>query len=165
MRLLFAPLIFLVVAFFAFPVVSAAGTSDYVSPLQDTLKSPITDYKQIADVSTSRGLIFTVITFAYYLLFAVATLFIIIAAYNFVLGGADKSGKKVQLAQAQLKYAIIALIVGLLVLVIPKLVTNTVENAGTGANTTVPPQSTARGNDTDYCTLYPLDPYCRVGPY
>lgn len=164
MRLFFISLFLLITLLFTVSVALAANMGDYVSPLQDTLKSPITDYKQIADVSTSRGLIFTVITFAYYLLFAVATLFIIIAAYNFVLGGADKSGKKVQLAQAQLKYAIIALIVGFLVLVIPKLVTNTVENAGTGANTTVPPQNTMQGCEPGYCALHPTAPCCSVEP-
>lgn len=165
MRLFFISLIVLSLLFSGALITLATAGGDYISPLQDALKSPITDYKQIVDVDSSGGLLFTVIKFAYYLLFVVATLFIIIAAYNYVLGGGDKSGKKIQLAHSQIKYAVIALIVGLLILVIPQLVVNTLEGdygSGGGSSTVVPPVTPEC--DQHYCSSHPYEPCCQMGP-
>lgn len=59
-----------------------------------------------------KDLLVTTIKWVYTIFFILAVLFILIAAYNFILGGKDE--KKLQLAKNELKYAAIAIAVALL---------------------------------------------------
>ncbi len=80
-----------------------AGTID---PLNSgDMTSPVTKTSALYDM------LILGVRWTYTIFFIIAVLFILIAAYNFIVGGKDE--KKVTLAKNQLKYAVIAIAVAL----------------------------------------------------
>ncbi len=78
----------------------------YVNPFGMTeLASPVTGVTQAWDI------VFNIVRWVYTIFFIVAVLFILLAAYNFVQGGANP--EKVKAAKSQLRYAVIAIVVAL----------------------------------------------------
>ena len=71
----------------------------------DILDSPV------KDVTTIQQIFINIIGWIYTVFFAVAVLFILLAAYNFVTSSGSED--KVSLAKNQLKYAVIAIVVAL----------------------------------------------------
>jgi hypothetical protein len=71
----------------------------------DILDSPV------KDVTTIQQIFINIIGWIYTVFFAVAVLFILVAAYNFVTSSGSED--KVSLAKNQLKYAVIAIVVAL----------------------------------------------------
>lgn len=100
-------LMFLVVVGIAFGTSQALALNyGYINPFGMTeLASPVTGVTQIWDI------IFNIVRWIYTAFFIIAVLFILIAAYNFIQGGANP--EKVKIAKNQLKYAVIAIVVAL----------------------------------------------------
>jgi lipopolysaccharide export system protein LptC len=78
--------------------------SDLVYPLQE-IKSPVEQASQVQERFKD------VIRWVYTMFFIVAVLFILLAAYNYLLGGQDE--KRIELAKKQLTYAVIAIVIAL----------------------------------------------------
>lgn len=101
-------ILFLAITALTLPVY-ASSVVDYqnnqISPLADELNAPIRSYTDIETIIKS------VISWLYTIFFILAVFFILLAAYNYLLGGSDE--KKVSLAKQQLKYAVIAIVVAL----------------------------------------------------
>jgi len=76
------------------------------------------------------GVLLTVVQWVYTILFIVAVLFILLAAYNFVMSKGDP--EKVGNAKKQLLYAVIGIAVGLLSYLVVALVRNSLSNRFTG---------------------------------
>jgi hypothetical protein len=72
----------------------------------DTTKSPIQSAEGVLDI------LLNVIKWVYTAFFIIAVLFILLAAYNFIRGGDNPEAVKT--AKAQLKYAVIAIVIALL---------------------------------------------------
>jgi len=90
----------------AFPATSALATIQAEGPeAADILNSPV------KDVTTIQQIFINIIGWIYTVFFAVAVLFILLAAYNFVTSSGSED--KVSLAKNQLKYAVIAIVVAL----------------------------------------------------
>lgn len=68
--------------------------------------------RNIGSISDLIQILIALIKWTYTVFFIVAVLFILIAAYNFLRGGDNP--KAVETAKAQLKYAVIAIVVALL---------------------------------------------------
>jgi hypothetical protein len=81
-----------------------------ISPFQKdpTTASPITN---VTDVIGPSGILVVAIQWIYTTFFIVAVLFILMAAYNFIRGGTNP--KAIETAKAQLKYAVIAIVIAL----------------------------------------------------
>jgi len=80
--------------------------SDLVYPLKEEARSPVEQASQVQERFKD------VIRWVYTMFFVVAVLFILLAAYNYLLGGQDE--KRIELAKKQLTYAVIAIVVALL---------------------------------------------------
>ncbi len=68
--------------------------------------------QNVTSVSSIMLILVNVIKWIYTAFFVVAVMFILIAAYNFMRGGTNP--KAVETAKAQLKYAVIAIVVALI---------------------------------------------------
>lgn len=89
------------------PIYVYAADPNIIAPLnKGGMKSPVSSGGQIIDI------ILSVVQWMYTILFILAVLFILIAAYNFILGGTDP--KKIDLAKLQLRYAVYAIVVALI---------------------------------------------------
>jgi len=92
-----------------FPAISLAQGSNYIAPLnQGNTAAP----QNLTTKSGVETLIKAVVRWVYTIFFVVAVLFILLAAYNFLTGGGNDA--KLKLAKAQIRYAVIAIIVALL---------------------------------------------------
>ncbi len=84
-----------------------AVNEGYINPFGNSeISSPITGVTQFWYILIS------IVKWIYVIFFVVAVLFILLAAYNFLQGGANE--KKAETAKSQLKYAIIAIVVALI---------------------------------------------------
>ena len=94
-----------------FPIAASANVPVGSGPdqVQSSLNIGVTNYKSVSDLSTLLG---AVIKWVYTIFFVVAVLFILVAAYNFIRGGTNP--KAIETAKAQLKYAVIAIVIALL---------------------------------------------------
>lgn len=91
------------------PCVSFAQSSNYIAPLN---KGNTTAPQNLTTKSGVEALIKGVVRWVYTIFFVVAVLFVLLAAYNFLTGGGNDA--KIKLAKAQIRYAVIAIIVALL---------------------------------------------------
>ena len=80
------------------PNIAPFNTGDTQSPIQSA--------------TGAVNLFVTIVQWAYTIFYIVAVLFILVAAYNFIQGGSNP--KAVETAKAQLKYAVIAIVVALI---------------------------------------------------
>lgn len=102
-----------------------------IDPLnQGDMQSPI------QSVDDGTNLFITIVQWVYTIFFIVAVLFILIAAYNFIIGGSDED--KVKLAKNQIKYAVIAIVVALIASSLSLIVKNFLESPGGSGGTTTP---------------------------
>jgi len=101
-------------------VIAPFNTGDMKSPIDSTAKA--------------YSLLITIVRWVYTIFFVVAVLFILFAAYNFILGGKDEA--KVKLAKSQLKYAIIAIAIALISAGVTTVINNFLEERQA---TAVPP--------------------------
>ena len=88
------------------------------------------------------GIVITAIQWLYTIFFIAAVFFILVAAYNFLMGGSQE--KKIALAKNQLKYAAVAIVIALIASGISLVISNFLKNpADTGPqpSTSVPPQT------------------------
>ena len=118
-----------------FPFVVHAGIIDPFN--KGDMTSPI------QSAGGALGVVVVAIQWMYTIFFIVAVFFILMAAYNFVLGGANE--KKVAAAKGQLKYAAIAIVVALLASGMSLVISNFLQNpasAGSQPTTTTPPTTT-----------------------
>lgn len=114
--------VILIGAYAYVPMYANAADDSLIAPLNTGgMESPIDNPSQ------AYNLLVTAIKWVYTIFFIIAILFILIAAYNFILGGKDE--KKVQLAKNQLKYAVIAIAVALLSAGASTLVQNFLESS------------------------------------
>jgi len=88
------------------PARTLAQSGDLVYPLKEEIQSPVEQASQVQERFKD------VIRWVYTMFFVVAVLFILLAAYNYLLGGQDE--KRIELAKKQLTYAVIAIVVALL---------------------------------------------------
>lgn len=108
-----------------------------VDPLNEgDMRSPIQNFGE------TKNIFITIVQWVYTLFFIVALLFILIAAYNFIIGGSDE--EKIKLAKNQLKYAVIAIVIALVASSISLVVRNFLEDAG-GGGTAPSPSPTVSG--------------------
>ncbi len=91
----------------------------------------------IQSVEDGTNVFITIVQWVYTIFFIVAVLFILIAAYNFIVGGADE--EKIKLAKKQIKYAVIAIVIALIASSLSLVVKNFLESSGSGGTTTTPP--------------------------
>ncbi len=82
------------------------------------------------NVTTWVEVVITVVQWFYTIVFVVAVLFILLAAYNFITSGGDE--EKTGTAKKQLMYAVIGVAVALLSYGIVTFVRNTVIDSGSG---------------------------------
>jgi len=102
-----------------------------IDPLnQGDMQSPI------QNVEDGKNIFITVVQWVYTIFFIVAVLFILIAAYNFIIGGADED--KIKLAKNQIKYAVIAIVIALIASSLSLVVKNFLESPGGGGGATTP---------------------------
>ncbi len=99
--------------FFLSLPVSVLGVTAYTPAAQ---KGLITDIDKILDIVDE------IVTYIYYLLFIVAVVFIIWAAFLYLNSGGDQA--KLKKASQQLLYAIVAIAVGLLAYSITQIIEN-----------------------------------------
>lgn len=92
-------------AFMLFAVGSVALAAISAEGPQNILNSPVTNFSQPTTILLS------IISWLYTIFFVLAVLFLLLAAYHFILGG--QSEDHVKTAKAQIKYAIIAIVVAL----------------------------------------------------
>lgn len=102
-------------------VIAPFNTGNMQSPVDSTAKA--------------YSLLISIVKWVYTIFFVIAVLFILLAAYNFILGGKDEA--KVKLAKNQIKYAVIAIAIALISAGITSLVNNVLENQNQA--TAVPP--------------------------
>jgi len=88
------------------PARTLAQSGDLVYPLKEEIQSPVEQASQVQEKFKD------VIRWVYTMFFVLAVLFILLAAYNYLLGGQDE--KRIELAKKQLTYAVVAIIVALL---------------------------------------------------
>ena len=81
------------------------GSNNPFVPQEIINQSPIKSYRDVWD------LVHNIVVVVFDVFFVVAILFILLAAYNFLIGGQDE--KKLATAKTQLKYAVIAIVVAL----------------------------------------------------
>ena len=91
---------------------------------------PIVDQYGPQDVATWVDVVITVVQWFYTIVFIVAVLFILLAAYNFITSGGDE--EKTGTAKKQLMYAVIGVAVALLSYGIVTFIRNTVASSGSG---------------------------------
>ena len=106
-KILLVVVLGIMVIMIALPAFGQSGSTvdERIIPLADELGAPITNYED------TETLLKSIISWVYTIFFIVAVLFILLAAYNYLLGGSDE--KKVALAKQQLKYAVIAVVIAL----------------------------------------------------
>ncbi len=103
--------------------VFAVVNEGYVNPFGNSqIASPVTGVTQIWYILLS------IVRWIYIIFFVVAVLFILLAAYNFLQGGANE--KKAAEAKAQLKYAVIAIVVALISTGVSLLITQFLQSRG-----------------------------------
>ncbi len=106
-----------------------------IDPLnQGDMQSPI------QSVDDGKNVFITIVQWVYTIFFIVAVLFILIAAYNFIVGGSDE--KKIELAKNQIKYAVIAIVIALIASSLSLVVKNFLESSGGGGGGTTTPTPT-----------------------
>ena len=114
----------LVIALIVSANIVFAADSNVIAPLNNGgMESPIENTTQ------AYSLLVTIVRWVYTIFFVIAVLFILIAAYNFILGGKDET--KVKLAKVQLKYAIIAIAIALVSAGASTIVQNVLEDRQT----------------------------------
>ena len=84
----------------------------------------------LTHVSGWVGILLTIVRWVYTILFIVAVLFILLAAYNFVMSKGDP--EKVSAAKKQLLYAVVGIAVGLLSYLVVTLVQNSLSSGLAG---------------------------------
>ncbi|MFA6136188.1 MAG: hypothetical protein WC705_02420 [Candidatus Paceibacterota bacterium] len=96
------------------------------------LRSPITGLNSVSAQPggswSAKQVVFGIIRWIYTIFFIVAVLFILLSAYNFIQGGSNDA--KVKIARAQLKYAVIAIVVAILGAGIPIIIDNFLRSGG-----------------------------------
>jgi len=99
---------FLLFFLIASPLASFAQSQDQLlNPFEGTnIESKVTNYTQI------QTIIKNIINWLYTIFFVVAVFFILLAAYNYLLGGQDE--KHIATAKSQLRYAVIAIVIALI---------------------------------------------------
>jgi heme/copper-type cytochrome/quinol oxidase subunit 2 len=90
--------------------------------------NPIGIESPIQSVTQATSIFVTIVQWIYTIFYIVAVLFILIAAYNFLLGGSDES--KIKTAKAQLKYAVIAIVIALISTGVAKIIDNFLTTQG-----------------------------------
>ncbi len=103
------------IMFSMFSMFAAGAYAITVNPNQSDIISPFNTgntQSPIQSVTGAASLLISIVQWAYTIFYIVAVLFILVAAYNFVQGGSNP--KAVETAKAQLKYAVIAIVVALI---------------------------------------------------
>lgn len=78
----------------------------------DNIISPFKDQSVVTDYIQVQNIIQSIVSVVYTVFFAAAIFFILLAAYNFLIGGSDE--KRIATAKNQLQYAVIAIVVALI---------------------------------------------------
>jgi ATP/ADP translocase len=130
-RLLFLVILVLIGFFatsFALTYAQNKELSVNIAPFNEgNTKSPIKNVEEIKDIFIN------IVKWVYTIFYIVAVLFILIAAYNFLLGGSDES--KIKTAKAQLKYAVIAIAIALISTGVATIANNFLkDNSGSNNN-------------------------------
>jgi Na+/proline symporter len=102
-------LILVGVFIFPFAVSATVSVGDGPDQVQQNLNIGVQNIKNVSDMSS---ILETIVKWVYSVFFVVAVLFVLLAAYHFIQGGSNP--KAVETAKAQLKYAVIAIVVALL---------------------------------------------------
>jgi heme/copper-type cytochrome/quinol oxidase subunit 2 len=115
----------------AAPLNAFAADDSKIAPLNNQgMESPIND------TSDAYDLLVTVVRWVYTIFFIVAVLFILLAAYNFIIGGTNET--KVKTAKAQLKWAVVAIAIALVSAGAATLINNFLEDPSGGTQDPAP---------------------------
>lgn len=109
-------------------IIDPLNTGDMASPIKN--------------VGQGYELLVTIVQWMYTIFFVVAVLFILLAAYNFIIGGSGGQNEaKIKTAKSQLKYAVIAIAIALVASGMAALIKGFLENPSDGAQPAQPNQS------------------------